>query len=182
MSFNLKNALALLTPHEQAAIFAHLAESLHQSDLRALAKYYERVLKEKSSTTDDTAAPAKAYLASEEQRPEATNRVRETIASHGTLAASTSKISSHYEELYATFDGEVLKPEARLNLPRDKRYRLLIDKDGSELSEIKVQAFKKIAARAVSMGIKDFAEQHDHYLYSTPKTKSNHRFLSTRVI
>lgn len=169
MSLNLKKALTLLPPHEQAEIFKYLADHLHLPNLAALAEYYQTLL-EQNSSAEETAAPAQPifYRTAEERTASAPNRVREDIASYG---AQVKAPSEKLEAFYATFDGEVFKPEDKIDLVPHQRYRVLIDKVEPEFPEIKVRAFKKIAARAVPMGIKDFSEQHDHYLYGTPKRK-----------
>ncbi len=172
MSLNLKGALALLKPQEQAEVFKYLAERLHQPDLVALAEYYQSLLAQKFSAEETVApTPSILYRTAEERAEGTSNRVREDVAIHGAPATVAAKTPLRFEEFFATFDGEVFKPEGKIDLASDKRYRVLIDKADLEFPEIKVQAFKKIAARAVPMGIPDFAEQHDHYLYGTPKRK-----------
>lgn len=171
MSFNLENALALLKPHEQAAIFAHLAEQLHQSGLVALAQCYQRLLEEKSCTTPDTAVLKESYRTGEERLTTAENHVREEVAAYGMPTPAPPKTAQRFEEVFATFDGEVFKPEGKIDLAPDKRYCVLVEQADPEFPEFKIQAFKKIAARAIPMGIRDFAEQHDHYLYGIPKRK-----------
>ncbi len=168
MSFDFKSALALLEPQAQAQIFAHLAERLHQPSLDALAQYYQALLEEKFAASPAVVATeAKQYRTSEEQATAEANRVREEVATYGAQAQA----DPHFEELYATFDGEVFKPENKIELEPDKRYRLLLEKPGSRFPEIKNRAFREIAKLAVPMGIRDLAEQHDHYLYGTPKRK-----------
>jgi hypothetical protein len=63
----------------------------------------------------------------------------------------------------------VLKPEGKFDLDLNTRYRLLVEKPISRFPEIKNRAFRRIRELAISMGIRDFAEQHDHYLYGVPK-------------
>jgi hypothetical protein len=70
----------------------------------------------------------------------------------------------------AIWDGEALRPTRPVDLERDQRYRLVIDEVPSE-GEISTRPgmFDDIAALATPFGISDLAEQHDHYLYGTPK-------------
>ncbi|MEK7729221.1 MAG: hypothetical protein AAB354_12470 [candidate division KSB1 bacterium] len=169
MSLNLKNALALLQPQEQAEVFKHLAEHLHQPNLVALAEYYEMLL-EQNLPAEETPAPTQPilYRTTEARTAAASNRVREDIATYGAPAKAPL---DKFEEFYATFDGEVFKPENKIVLAPSERYRLLLARPETRLPEIKNRAFREIAALAVPMGIRDLAEQHDHYLYGTPKRK-----------
>jgi hypothetical protein len=65
------------------------------------------------------------------------------------------------------FDGEVLRPTKPLDLQQDKEYQVTIE----EAAETRDEQFPlaKLARFRVSTGIGDLAEQHDHYLYGTPK-------------
>jgi len=63
----------------------------------------------------------------------------------------------------------MFKPGGKIDLAPNKRYRVLIDKAEPESPKIKIRAFQRILERAIPSGIGDFAEQHDHYLYRTPK-------------
>ncbi len=76
MSLNLKNALALLKPQEQAELFEHLAERLHQPSRAALAEYYQALLKQNPSA-EEAAAPigAKPYRTAVERASSASDRV-----------------------------------------------------------------------------------------------------------
>jgi len=73
------------------------------------------------------------------------------------------------EELYAIFDGEVLRPEGKFDLDLNTRYKVLVEKPIAQFPEIKNRALRRILELAIPMGIHDFAEQHDHYLYGVPK-------------
>ncbi len=170
MPLNLKNALALLSPQEQGEIFKHLAEQLHVPNLVALAEYYQTLL-EPNPVERETSAQAKpiSYRTAEERATGAPNRVREEIATYGAPATVASKTSPRFDEIFATFDGKVFKPEGKIELAPDKRYRVLIDKGEPQIPEIKIRAFKRIVENTIASGLGDFAEQHDHYLYGVPK-------------
>ena len=63
------------------------------------------------------------------------------------------------------FDGEVLRPEEPLDLEPNRHYRVTIEEpidEGGVLDDI--------VALARDLDLPpDFAAQHDHYLYGTPK-------------
>jgi hypothetical protein len=66
------------------------------------------------------------------------------------------------------FDGEVLRPEEPLDLERNRRYEITIEEPAEDGSR-KPGVLDDILDLAIDFGIPDFAEQHDHYLYGTPK-------------
>jgi hypothetical protein len=68
------------------------------------------------------------------------------------------------------FDGEVLRPVKPLDLERDARYRVFIEEvePGDELPD-GPGILDDILDLAMPFGVSDLAEQHDHYLYGTPK-------------
>jgi hypothetical protein len=68
------------------------------------------------------------------------------------------------------FDGEVFRPREPVDLPADTEYQLTVDEpaSGSE-AEAMPEVFRRILGRARDLGVGDLAEQHDHYLYGTPK-------------
>lgn len=70
--------------------------------------------------------------------------------------------------LHAVFDGKVLKPEESVDLEQDVRYLVIIEQkdaiiDKSSLWDI-LDEFSGIVE-----GPEDWSEEHDHYLYGTPK-------------
>jgi predicted DNA-binding antitoxin AbrB/MazE fold protein len=72
------------------------------------------------------------------------------------------------------YDGEVLRPTEPLDLERDAEYRVTIEDtqpraDDDATVEDERYPLTKFLKYATDMGIPDFAEQHDHYLYGTPK-------------
>ena len=72
--------------------------------------------------------------------------------------------------VYATFDGEVLRPEEPLDLVLNGRYRVTIDVEAPvEAAEQEPGILDDLDDLAVDFGVPDLAEQHDHYLYGTPK-------------
>ncbi len=75
------------------------------------------------------------------------------------------------QTFYATFDGRVLTPEGNLKLDPNKRYLVKIEAQSlpKQQKKRKKNVLQKISARAKDLGVSDLAEQHDHYLYGTPK-------------
>lgn len=71
--------------------------------------------------------------------------------------------------IVAVFDGEVLRPQEPLDLQRGARYTITIEElpDGEPFHEPGV--LDDLLEFSVDTGIEDLAEQHDHYLYGTPK-------------
>lgn len=66
------------------------------------------------------------------------------------------------------FDGEVFRPTEPLDLPANTEYRVTIE--AIEQAEPSAdRPLMKYLDLVVDMGISDLAEQHDHYLYGTPK-------------
>lgn len=79
------------------------------------------------------------------------------------------QIKAHYDGKHIVLDEDVqIQPNAQLTV--------LVEDDGAGDSE-KNGGGKtdplEIFGRAVDTGIEDFAEQHDHYLYGTPKRKQS---------
>lgn len=68
----------------------------------------------------------------------------------------------------AVFDGETLRPLEPLDLEPNTEYRVTIE-DPEPLLDEAAYPLAKFAKYAMDMGITDLAEQHDHYLYGTPK-------------
>lgn len=170
---NLAKQLATLTPATQAKLFEYLAQIANKPGLKELAEYYQRLLNptDSSAATDfsgneaQTASKPRPYQAEPEKALPRRDRAAEHIAAYESVQAKAPEEVKSYQELYATFDGEVLRPEGKIDLDLNTRYKLLVEKPVSEFPEIKIRAFQRIMERAIHTGIHDFAEQHDHYLY-----------------
>ena len=68
------------------------------------------------------------------------------------------------------FDGEVFRPREPVDLPANSEYQLTVQEptphpETRDMPEV----FRRILDRARDLGVGDLAEQHDHYLYGTPK-------------
>ncbi|HXV61365.1 MAG TPA: hypothetical protein VEK15_11765 [Vicinamibacteria bacterium] len=70
-------------------------------------------------------------------------------------------------EIEVTFDGEVLRPERPLDLEPNRKYRVRILPADSKPEPH--NGLLRILDLADDFGLPDLAEQHDHYLYATPK-------------
>jgi hypothetical protein len=180
MGINIENVakqIAVLGPTTQAKLFESLAELTGRSSLKELAESYQRLLDQSQSPssaeamTIETKTPLqpRPYPSADERDSQQHDRIGESLAAYGSVQDKVSEDGKRYQELYAIFDGEVLRPEGEINLDLNTRYRMLVEKSNSKFPEIKNRALRRIAARAVPMGIRDFAEQHDHYLYGLPK-------------
>jgi len=180
MGFNIENAakqIAVLAPKTQAKLFESLARLTGQTSLKELAENYQRLLDQADSASSpevtafetNVASKPKPYPSADEITSPQQNRIGESIAVYGSPKEKTFEANKNYEELYAIFDGEVLRPEGKFDLDLNARYKVIIEKTVSRFPEIKNRALRRIAARAIPMGIRDFAEQHDHYLYGVPK-------------
>lgn len=67
-----------------------------------------------------------------------------------------------------TFDGRVLNPSSPLDLEADRTYRITIH--GEEESSESTNAWECLESAAGSIDApEDWASEHDHYLYGTPK-------------
>jgi len=68
------------------------------------------------------------------------------------------------------FDGEVFRPREPVDLPANSEYQLTVE-DTPPLADVggMPDVFRRILNRARDLGVGDLAEQHDHYLYGTPK-------------
>ena len=72
--------------------------------------------------------------------------------------------------VHVIFDGEVLRPEEPLDLQPNGRYRVIIEGETpTEGAEQGPGMLDDLDDLAVDFGVPDLAEQHDHYLYGTPK-------------
>lgn len=66
------------------------------------------------------------------------------------------------------YDGEVLRPEEPLELEPNQRYQVTIEE--RDLAGDELYPLRKYLKYARDLDMPaDFAEQHDHYLYGTPK-------------
>jgi hypothetical protein len=72
----------------------------------------------------------------------------------------------------ATFDGTSFKIVEPIELEPNKEYLLTVEKESSPKKEHAIDFLIKNAGKI--HGPSDFSEEHDHYLYGTPK-KSNHQ-------
>jgi predicted DNA-binding antitoxin AbrB/MazE fold protein len=86
----------------------------------------------------------------------------------------------------AIFDGEVLRPDQPLDLASNQRYLITIETETTN-SKI-VDGWDVIEALAGTVDAPtDWAIEHDHYLYGTPKRNSQtwvgnaHRFKQLRI-
>ncbi len=70
--------------------------------------------------------------------------------------------------LTAVFDGEALKPTERLDLERDHSYQITIELPAETAKS--GDAWDVLEALAGTLDAPpDWASEHDHYLYGTPK-------------
>ena len=68
------------------------------------------------------------------------------------------------------FDGEVLRPEEPLDLEPNRCYEVTIEpSDPAARPDADERPLRRYIALAQDLGVPDLAEQHDHYLYGTPK-------------
>lgn len=69
----------------------------------------------------------------------------------------------------AVFDGEILRPTAPLDLKPNTSYRISIDVPSAQSGEAG-DAWAELEALAGSVEApRDWAQEHDHYLYGAPK-------------
>ena len=70
--------------------------------------------------------------------------------------------------LTAVFDGSVLRPEAPLDLKPNTRYRLRVEQELAKADS--ENAWDTLEAMiGTQQQPEDWAAEHDHYLYGTPK-------------
>ncbi len=70
----------------------------------------------------------------------------------------------------AIFDGQVLRPEAALDLEPNARYQLTIEPLEAQVNGAEGNAWDTLARLAGSIEAPaDWSSQHDRYLYGTPK-------------
>jgi hypothetical protein len=72
--------------------------------------------------------------------------------------------------VHVIFDGEVLRPEERLDLTPNGRYVVTIEEPATEPTEMASPGvLDDLLDLVTDFGVTDLAAQHDHYLYGTPK-------------
>jgi hypothetical protein len=71
--------------------------------------------------------------------------------------------------LTVIFDGNVFRPEEPVDLAPNARYRITIEAEPPGVEQPVNRTLRWILEHAMDMGLPDFAEQHDHYLYGTEK-------------
>lgn len=71
--------------------------------------------------------------------------------------------------LTVIFDGNVFHPEEPVDLEPNTRYRMTIQVEPPRIEQPVNRTLGWILEHATDMGLSDFAEQHDHYLYGTEK-------------
>jgi predicted DNA-binding antitoxin AbrB/MazE fold protein len=74
--------------------------------------------------------------------------------------------------LIAIYDGQVLRPEGPVDLKPNTRYQVIIEREvhlikGRDAWEVLEQVVGAVQAP------EDWATEHDHYLYGTPKRAQN---------
>jgi hypothetical protein len=72
----------------------------------------------------------------------------------------------------ALFDGKVLRPMVTRGLRKNVRYRLRFEPavSGKPMTSQKVNnPLLSLSSIAIDAGVADYAAEHDHYLYQTPK-------------
>jgi hypothetical protein len=69
--------------------------------------------------------------------------------------------------LHAHFDGKVLRPEGPLDLKPNVRYRITIEDEESIAKQSIWEVLSEFSGKID--GPKDWSEEHDNYLYGTPK-------------
>ncbi|MBI4530765.1 MAG: DUF104 domain-containing protein, partial [Candidatus Latescibacteria bacterium] len=69
--------------------------------------------------------------------------------------------------LYAVFDGEVLRPEAPVDLKSNTRYVITIEREDkeTEIGEIETHPLTEILRLATDMGVTDLSTRHDWYAH-----------------
>ena len=72
--------------------------------------------------------------------------------------------------VHVVFDGEVLRPDEPLDLVPNGRYRVIVESVEDEQPAQEPGMLDDIVELVEDLDLPpDFAQQHDHYLYGTPK-------------
>lgn len=66
------------------------------------------------------------------------------------------------------FDGAVFRPTEPVDLPADTEYRMTID-EANDIPDEERYPLAGLLKFTIDTGLGDLAEEHDHYLYGTPK-------------
>jgi len=69
--------------------------------------------------------------------------------------------------LYATFDGQVLRPEEPITLPPNTRVRLLLEPAESAAASADARSFLNVALSLELQGPPDWSARLDEYLYDS---------------
>ena len=69
------------------------------------------------------------------------------------------------ETVHAVYDGNIFRLKHPLNLKRGQEVELTV----KEVDTVEDDPSYDISSLAVETGICNLAEEHDHYLYGTPK-------------
>ena len=75
------------------------------------------------------------------------------------------------KELHVLFDGEILKPIGPVNLKPNTRYRVTVECEETSGKQDLWDVLNSLSG--VVEGPVDWAQEHDHYLYGTPKRKKS---------
>ena len=70
--------------------------------------------------------------------------------------------------LRAVFDGQVMRPEGPVDLKPNARYQLIVEGEVQEIGERDAWETLEVLTGVIE-GPEDWATEHDHYLYGTPK-------------
>lgn len=72
------------------------------------------------------------------------------------------------ETIDAIYDGKVFRPEGKINLPPNKHYILIVQNKNAKTDLLNAWDVLDELSGTVD-GPNDWASEHDHYLYGTPK-------------
>jgi len=73
--------------------------------------------------------------------------------------------------LHAVFDGEVLRPEAAVDLEPNARYLVTIERKEKKGAQQNLWDVLSAFSGTVE-GPEDWSKEHEHYLYGTPRRAS----------